>query len=147
MTGSLLGYLFYVGASFVVILIFLTSILGDSSALSRVSHQPGQVTRNFAANAARALKRHERLQALIASEEETTRLASGNPEQLPAVTAAEPNIGKNKTEAIVPRVKPRQIAHQRDKAPGTRATALSYADESSFADGRYGPFTSLNIAR
>ena len=147
MTGSLLGYLFYFGISFVAIMMFLTSVLGNSTPLNRVSRQPSRVTHNIAANAAHAFKRHERLLALIASEKETTKPPSGKPEQLPVVTAAEPDIEKNKTQVVVQRVKPRQIAHQGNNAPGTHATALSYADESSSANGRYGPFTSFNIAR
>jgi hypothetical protein len=147
MTGSLLGYLCYFGIAFAAIMMFLTNVLGDSAGLSRVSHQPGQGARNIAANASRALKKHERLQALIASEKETTRLSSGNPEQLPVVTAPEPNVEKNMTEVVLPRARPREIAGRGNNAPRTHAPALSFVDESSYANRRYGQFTSLNIAR
>ena len=148
MTGSLLGYLFYFGMAFAAIMMFLTNVLGDPAGLNRVSHQPaGQVARNIAANASRALKKHERLQALIASEKQATKLSSGNPEQLPVVTAPEPNVENNKTEAVMQRVKPRQIARQGNAAPGAHGAALTFVDESSFANGRYGPFVGLHIAR
>ena len=144
MAGSLLGYFFYLGATFAAVMIFLTSVLGNSTALSRVSRHPSHaIMRNASANAP-ALKKQEHLQALGASEKEETKVTSGNPDLPLVVTAAKAEIKKNDIERLSHQRKLKVVARQRDNVIEAYATALSYADKSSFAKGRYGPFTSLD---
>ena len=134
MAGSLLGYFFYLGTAFAAVMTLFISVLGDLTALSRVSRHPGHVImRNASANEARALKKQEHLQALGTSEKQGTKVSSGNPDQPLAVTAAKAQFQRSKV-----------VARQRDSETGAYATALSYADEPSFAKGWHGPFTSFD---
>ena len=147
MTGSLLGYFFYLGTAFAAVMTFLISVLGDSTALSRVSRHPSHaIMRHAAADKVdtRALKKQEHLQALGATEKEETKAPSGNPDQSLVVTAAKADIEKNESERLAHQRKLKVVARRRDNVTGAYATALSYADESPFAKGRYGPFTSLD---
>ena len=147
MTGSLLGYFFYLGTAFAAVMTFLISVLGDSTALSRVSPHPSHaIMRHAAANEvdARALKKQEHLRALGVSEKQETKAPSDNPDQPLVVTVAKADIEKNQSERLVHQRKLKVVARQRDNVTGAYATALSYADEPSFAKGRYGPFTSLD---
>jgi hypothetical protein len=147
MTGSLLGYFFYLGTAFAALITFLINVLGDSTALSKVSRHPSHaIMRHAAANElnARALKKQEHLQALGASEKEETKVPSGNPDQPLVITTAKADIEKNESERLVHQRKLKVAARRRDNVPRAYATALSYADESPFAKGRYGPFTNLD---
>jgi hypothetical protein len=104
MTGSLLGYFFYLSTAFAVLMTFLVSVLGDSNALSGISRHPSHVImRHLAANEAdaRALKKQEHLQALGASKKEETKAPSGNPDQPLVLTAAKADIEKNESERLV----------------------------------------------
>ena len=143
MAGSLLGYLLYLGTAFAAAMTFLISVLGDSTALSSVSRHPSHVImRKASANQARALKNQEHLQALAASENEETKVPSGNPDQPLVVTAAKANIKENDSERLVQQRKLKVVARERDNGAGANATTLSYSDE--FSSGRDTPLTSLD---
>ena len=89
MAGSLLGYFFCLGTAFAAITTFFISVLGDSTALSRVSRHPSYaIMRNASANEARALKKQEHLRGVGTSEKGEIEVSSGNPDQPLAVTSS-----------------------------------------------------------
>ncbi len=121
MTGSLLGYFCYLGTAFAVVMAFLTSVLGDSTALSRASrHSSHVIVRKAAVNevAARTWKKQEHLQVLGASEKEEPKAPSGNPDEPLVVTAARSYIEKNESVRLVRQWMFKAAARQPDNVTG-----------------------------
>jgi hypothetical protein len=148
---SLVGYFVYIGTAFTAVMALLICLFNGSSALESVRYYPRPaivraVTASNEAHMRRLKKEANRQASRVVATKEASSMK--NVDQSQVLFAAKADADKSKGERHAYPHKPKKLLASRrdDLVEGRRATALSYAGESSFAERRYGPFTGFNSA-